>query len=131
MDKQIYQLFILIYFDMFRMYLFFYYFHVNNCRSFFFSMLFFFNNEKSALVHFFSFLFYNISGNLEWCVCMCVYSSLLRSFPLWPCCVGGFLLFFFFLIYIYIFFSLYTSLCTLIDSLDRPIVQFLLLFFSV
>jgi hypothetical protein len=113
MDKQIYQLFILIYFDMFRIYLvrLFFSFCFIWCKQQtvvefpFFSMLFFFLSKKNQLLSFsFSFFLYNISGDLEWCVCVYVYLSLLRSFPLWPCCVGSF---FFFLIYIY-FFSLHT-----------------------
>jgi hypothetical protein len=122
MDNLIYQLFILIYFDMFKMYhctlFFLFWCKQQTVVDVFFLVCCFFLSMKNQLLSFLLFLFflYNISGSLEWCVCMYGYSSLLRSFPLWPCCVGGF----FFLIYIYIFFSSY-SLCTLIDSVDRSI----------
>lgn len=126
MDKLIYQLFILIYYDMFKMYLcifsfsfFFFYSGVNNKQLSMFSVFFlvccFFLLKKNQLQSPVLFL-YNISGNLKWCVCVYVYSSLLRSFPLWPCSVGGFSFF----LFIYIFFSLFIFFVH-IDRLGRSI----------
>jgi hypothetical protein len=54
--------------------------------------------------------------------------SLLRSFPLWPCCVGSF---FFLFIYIFFLFILFVHIDRLGRSIDRSFVRFLLLFFSV
>jgi hypothetical protein len=102
---------------------------VNNkqlLKYFFFSMLFFFLAKKNQLLFFSSFFLYNISGNLEWCVCVYVYSSPLRTFPLWPCYVGGF---FFLFIYIFFLFIFIVHIDRLDRSTDRSFVRFLLLFF--
>jgi hypothetical protein len=100
-------------------------FYSKQLSTCFFSILFssFFSCQEKLCVSF----LYNISGNLEWCVCVYVYSSLLRSFPLWPCCVGGFFSFSYLYIYIYIFF--FFILFVHIDRLERSSIRSVFFFF--